>query len=38
VAEIPIMARGTQGTRVFTLEGKQQIASVLRVAADPAGK
>ena len=36
-ADIPIMARGTQGTRVFTLEGRQQIVSVLRVAADPTG-
>lgn len=37
-ADAPIMARGTQGTRVFALEGKQQIVSVLRVSADPAGK
>ena len=37
-ADAPIMARGTQGTRVFALEGKQQIVSVLRVSADPAGR
>lgn len=37
-ADAPIMARGTQGTRVFALEGKQQIVSVLRVAAEPADK
>jgi DNA gyrase subunit A len=37
-ADAPIMARGTQGTRVFALEGKQQIVSVLRVSSDPAGK
>lgn len=37
-AEVPIMARGTQGTRAFALEGRQAIVSVVKIAAEPAAK
>ncbi len=37
-AEVPVMARATQGTRAFGLEGKQVIVSVLKIAGEPTAK